>query len=59
LIDSFILDISIAPLQVHYTKRHSWLQHWYCVGVNKLKHYRQPWLKDLPKVPTWRLEWDF
>ena len=23
-----------------------------------LKRYRQLWVKDLPKVPTWRLEWD-
>src|SRR6218665_1172445 len=28
------------------------------VGVNKPKHYRQLRVKDLPKVPTWRLEWD-
>jgi len=20
------------------------------------KHHRQPWVKDLPKVPTWQLE---
>ena len=44
-----------APLQVHYYSR---LQHWYCVGVNMLKRYRQLWVKDLPKVPTWWLEWD-
>jgi len=27
----------------------------YCVGVNTPKGYRQPWVKDLPKVPSWRL----
>jgi len=46
-------DISIAPLQIHYYPR---LQHWYCVGVNPPKRYRQLWVKVLPKVPTWRLE---
>jgi len=25
---------------------------------NMSKRYRQLWMKDLPKVPTWRLEWD-
>ena len=34
------------------------LQHWYCVRVNTPKCYRQLWVKDLPKVPMWRLEWD-
>jgi len=28
------------------------------VAVNTPKRYRQLWVKDLPKVPTWRLEWD-
>ena len=36
----------------------SQLQHWYCVGVSAPKHYRQLWVKDLPKVPTWQLEWN-
>ena len=40
------------------TQRHSRLLHWYYVGVNTPKHYRQLWVKDLPTVSTWRLEWD-
>src|SRR6218665_3694240 len=28
------------------------------LGVNTPKRYRQLRVKDLPKVPTWRLEWD-
>ena len=31
---SFILDISIAPLQVHYCSEVLPTQHGYCVGVN-------------------------
>ena len=54
----FILDISIAPLKSSTTRRCSRLQYWYCIGVNTPKRYRQLWMKDLPKVPTWRLEWD-
>jgi len=27
------------------------------VGVNTPKRYRQLWVKNLPKVPTWRLKW--
>ena len=55
---SFIPDISIglAPLQVHYYSEG--LPHWYCVGVNTPKRYRQLQVKDLSKVPTWCLEWD-
>src|SRR6218665_2278183 len=34
------------------------LQHRYSVGVNTPKRYRQLRVKDLPKVPTWRLKWD-
>ena len=35
------------------TQRRYWLRHWYCVGVNPPKRYRQLHvrLKDLPKVP--------
>ena len=40
------------------TQRHSQLQLWYCVGVYTLKRNRQLWVKDLPKIPTWRLKWD-
>ena len=38
------------------TRIRSWLQHWYCVGVNTLKRYRQLREKDLPKVSTWQLD---
>ena len=57
---SFIPDISIAPLQVHKltTQRCFRLQHWYCFGVNTPKCYTKLWVKDLPKAPIWRLEWD-
>jgi len=44
LIHAFIPDICIAPLQVqksNSTQRHSWLQHWYCVGINTPKRYRE------------------
>ena len=40
------------------TQRCSRLQHCYFVGVNMPKRCRQLWVKDLPKVPTWRLEQD-
>ena len=38
----------------------SQLLHWYCVGVNTPKRFRQLWVKDLlmSKVPSWQLEWD-
>ena len=52
---SFFPDISMAPLQI---QRRSRLQHWYCVGVNTPKRYRQQQENDFPKVPTWRLQWD-
>ena len=29
---------------------------WHCIGVYTPKRYRQLQVKDLPKVPTWRLE---
>ena len=54
-IPSFIPDISLAPLQVQYYSEASRPQHWHCIGVNMLKCY---WVKDSPKVPMWRLEWD-
>ena len=58
-IHSFIPDISIYHLlKSTTTQKHSRLQHWYCVRVNMPKCYRQLWVKDLPKVPTWQLEWD-
>ena len=39
--DSFIPDISIAPLQVHCCSEALPTQYGYCVGVNTLKRYRQ------------------
>ena len=49
---SFIPDIFI-----HLFKSTT-AQHWYCVRVNTPKGYRQLWVKDLPIVPTWLLEYD-
>jgi len=49
---SFIPDISKAPLQVHYlttTQRRFRLQHWYCVGVNTPKRYKQLELRTCPR----------
>ena len=43
-IHSFIQAISIAPLQVHY--------------YSEALLTQQLWVKDLPKVATWRLEWE-
>jgi len=40
------------------TQKRSQLKHWYCVGVNTLKRNKQVWVKDLPKVPMWRLKQD-
>ena len=56
VIHSFIPDISVAPLQVHYYSEAPRLLHRYCVRVNTPKRYRQLSVKDLPKVPSWRLE---
>src|SRR6218665_3111174 len=55
---SFIPDIPIAPLQTTTTLRRSRLQHGYCGVVNTPMIYMQLRVKDLPKVPTWQLEWD-
>ena len=54
-IHSFIQANSIAPLQVHYYSEALPTQHGYCAGVSR---HRQLQVKDLPKVPTWRLERD-
>ena len=58
VITNAILDISIAPLQVHYYSEALPTTAWKCVGVNTPKRYRQLWAKGLPKVSTWRLGWD-
>src|SRR6218665_2752568 len=55
-IRSFVQTISIAPIQVHLYSEALPTQHGYCVGVYTLKRYGQLQVKDLPKVPTWRLE---
>ena len=52
----FILDISIAPLQVHYYSEALPTQHGYRVGI--LHRHRQLQVKDFPKVPTCQLERD-
>src|SRR6218665_2983413 len=59
-IHSFIPDISIVPLQVHYYSQAlpTTASIGYCVGVNTPKCCRQLRVKDLPEVTTWRLEWD-
>ena len=46
-----------TPLNMSHSER-SWLQHWYRVGVNTPKRYRQLRVNYLPKVLTWQLEWD-
>src|SRR6218665_3651025 len=56
MIHSFIPDISIAPLQVHYySEALLTIARILCFT---LKRHRQLRGKDLPKVPTWRLERD-
>ena len=55
IIPSFVQDISIAPLQVHYYSEALPTQHGYCAGV--IRH-RQVRVKDLPTVPTWQGEQD-
>jgi len=55
---SFILDISIAPLQVcYYSKALPTTALILCLSFIPKRH-RQLRVKDLPKVLTWRLEWD-
>ena len=51
-------SIYLALLTAWALQKCSRLQHWYWVGVKTPKRYRQMQVKDLPKVPTWRLEWD-
>ena len=54
---SFCIEFihSIALLSAWAIQKHSRLQHWYCIGVNTLKRYRQLRVKDLPKVPMWQV----
>src|SRR6218665_1234715 len=51
---SFIPDISVAPLQVHYYPTAIPIR----AAVNTPKRYWQLRVKDLVKLPTWLLEWD-
>ena len=51
-------SIYIALLKAWAFQKRSRLHHWYCIGANTLKDYRQLRVKDLPKVPTWRLNWN-
>ena len=46
---SFIQTISIVPLQVHFYSEVRPTHHGYCAGISH-------WIKNLPKVPAWRLE---
>src|SRR6218665_2340929 len=59
---SFIQAISLAPLQVRYYSEVLPTQHGYCARVSHRgatgNCNRQLQVKNLPKVPTWRLEWD-
>ena len=52
----FIHAISIAPLQVHYYSEALPTQHGYCFGISRRSATGNLRLKDLPNVPTWRLE---
>src|SRR6218665_2954260 len=54
---SFILAISIAPLQVHYYSEALSTARILCRSFTPKRH-RQLRVKDLPKVPTWRLKRD-
>src|SRR6218665_1169027 len=56
-IHSFIYAISIGPLQVRYYSKALPTQHGYCAGVSGQSATGNR-VKDLPKVPTWRLERD-
>src|SRR6218665_685535 len=63
-IHSFIHAISIAPLQVHYTTQVHYTIYYtdttrmLCRSFTPKRH-RQLRVKDLLKVPTWRLERDW
>jgi len=50
LVHSFILDISIAPLQVHYYSEALPTTALILCRVSMSKRYRQLRVKDLPKV---------
>jgi len=55
----FIQTISIAPLQVQYYSEALPKQHGYCAGVSRRSARSNSELsKNLPKVPTWRVERD-
>jgi len=56
---SFIHSISIAPLQVLYYSEALPTQHRMILCRNFTpKRHGHLWVKNLPKVPTWRLEWE-
>ena len=56
-IHSFIQAMSIAHLQVHYYSEALPTQRG-CILCRNFtpKRHRQLWVKDSPKIPTWRLE---
>ena len=58
IVHPIILDISVAPLQVHYNSESLPTTVLALCRTFTPKRPRQLWVKDLPNVPTWRLEWD-
>jgi len=48
----YFYSASSSPLLLRGSPNY---KHWYCVGVNTPKRYRQLREKDLPKAPMWRL----
>src|SRR6218665_3913064 len=48
----YFYSASSSPLLLRGTRDYT------IVGVNTPMRYRQLHVKDLPKVPTWRLKWD-
>src|SRR6218665_3398818 len=56
-VNSLIQVISIAPLLVHYYSKALPTQNGYCRSFTPKRH-RQLRMKNLPKVPTWRLKRD-
>ena len=55
-IHSLIQAISIAPFQVHYYSEVLTTHARILCQNFTLKRHRHLWVKDLPKVPMWRLE---
>src|SRR6218665_540089 len=56
--NSFIQAISLAPIQVHYYSEALLTTTLILCWSFTLKRHRHLRVKNLPKVPTWRLEQD-